>query len=92
MRKHSTEEIRAMLGKADTLARNGLSQADICSSLGISVMTLHRWRKQPFRQTSRPPPLSRSPRQIMPNFGGFTTSNSKISGYGMSSRISCLKK
>jgi transposase-like protein len=57
MRKHSTDEIRAMLGRADELARNGFSQAEICSGLGISVMTLHRWRKQPFHTTSESAPL-----------------------------------
>ena len=41
-----------MLGRADAMARNGLSQADICSGLGISVMTLHRWRKQPVQANS----------------------------------------
>jgi putative transposase len=48
MRKHSSEEIRAMLDAADALAKSGLRQSEICSGLGISVMTLHRWRKQPL--------------------------------------------
>ena len=48
MRKHSSEEIRAMLDTANDLARSGLRQSEICSGLGISVMTLHRWRKQPL--------------------------------------------
>lgn len=47
MKKHTPDEIRELLTGADTLARRGLPQADICSSLGISVMTYHRWRKMP---------------------------------------------
>jgi putative transposase len=57
MRKHSTDDIRAMLGRADELARNGFSQAEICSGLGISVMTLHRWRKRPVDTDSQSIPL-----------------------------------
>jgi putative transposase len=45
MRKHSPDEIRDLLNQADSLTKRGLPQADICSSLGISVMTYHRWRK-----------------------------------------------
>ena len=45
MKKHSPDEIRDLLLQADTLTKRGLPQADICSDLGISVMTYHRWRK-----------------------------------------------
>jgi putative transposase len=34
-----------MLRIADDMMRDGKSQKDACKSLGISVMTLHRWRK-----------------------------------------------
>ena len=44
MKKHSPEEIRAKLGRAKELAERGLSQAEICSALGVSVMTFHRWK------------------------------------------------
>jgi transposase-like protein len=47
MKKHSHEEILSKLARADELARAGKSQADICKALGVSVMTLHRWRKLP---------------------------------------------
>jgi orotate phosphoribosyltransferase-like protein len=50
MKKHSPEEVLAKLGRASELAERGLSQAEICSALGISVMTFHRWRKLPLRQ------------------------------------------
>jgi putative transposase len=46
-RKHSRAEIAAMLAQADELARQGKLQSEIARVLGISVMTLHRWRKAP---------------------------------------------
>jgi hypothetical protein len=45
MKKHSHDEIMLKLVRADELARGGNSQVDICKALGVSVMTLHRWRK-----------------------------------------------
>jgi len=46
MKRHSLTEIAAKVKQADDLAARGQSQAQICKSLGVSVMTLHRWRKQ----------------------------------------------
>jgi transposase-like protein len=43
--KHLPEEIAAKLQQADLMARRGALQTDIARSLGISVMTYHRWRK-----------------------------------------------
>jgi putative transposase len=48
MKKHSHEEITLKLVQADELARAGNSQVEICKALGVSVMTLHRWRKLPL--------------------------------------------
>lgn len=48
MKKHSREEILSKLARADELARAGSSQVDVCKALGVSVMTLHRWRKLPL--------------------------------------------
>lgn len=48
MKKHSREEILSKLARADELARTGNSQVDVCKALGVSVMTLHRWRKLPL--------------------------------------------
>lgn len=45
MRKHSKAEIITKLRRASALANRGVGQAAICKELGISVMTLHRWRK-----------------------------------------------
>jgi transposase len=44
-RKHSKAEIAAKLAQADDLARQGMLQNKVAHALGVSVMTLHRWRK-----------------------------------------------
>jgi putative transposase len=51
-KRHSTAEIEPKLEKADALAASGQTQTEIAKALGISVMTLHRWRKA--RRPSRP--------------------------------------
>jgi putative transposase len=45
--KHSKAEIAAKLAQADNLATQGKLQSEIARTLGVSVMTLHRWRKLP---------------------------------------------
>jgi putative transposase len=49
MKKHSPEEVLGKLGHANELAQRGLSQIEICNELGVSIMTLHRWKKLPMR-------------------------------------------
>jgi hypothetical protein len=44
-RRHAADEIAAKLREAGALAVAGRSQNEIAKALGISVMTLHRWRK-----------------------------------------------
>jgi putative transposase len=44
-RKHPKAEIAAKLAQADDLAAQGKLQSEIARALGVSVMTLHRWRK-----------------------------------------------
>jgi putative transposase len=46
-KRHSKTEIAAKLVQADDLARHGEFQRQIARTLGVSVMTLHRWRKIP---------------------------------------------
>jgi transposase-like protein len=46
-RKHSNAEIVAKLAEAEGLATQGKLQSEIARALGVSVMTLHRWRKLP---------------------------------------------
>jgi putative transposase len=55
-RKHSKAEIAAKLAQADNLAVQGKLQTEIADALGVSVMTLHRWRKLPASSHSEPPP------------------------------------
>jgi hypothetical protein len=45
VKRHSPTEIAQKLAAASSLATTGASQQAICLQLGISVMTLHRWRK-----------------------------------------------
>jgi|SRR5208282_4686719 len=44
-KRHSPAEVAAKLGQADALAAEGRTQSEIAKALGITVMTLHRWRK-----------------------------------------------
>jgi putative transposase len=44
-KRHSKAEIAAKVAQADDLAAQGIVQREIVHALGVSVMTLHRWRK-----------------------------------------------
>jgi putative transposase len=44
-RRHSQVEIAAKLAQADYLAAHGAIQKEIARELGVTVMTLHRWRR-----------------------------------------------
>src|SRR4051794_22643767 len=46
-KRHTREEVGAKLAQAEKLEAEGKLQNDIARSLGVSVMTLHRWRKMP---------------------------------------------
>src|SRR6266576_3686159 len=46
-KRHSRAEIATKLAQANGLATQGKLQSDIARTLGVSVMTLHRWRKAP---------------------------------------------
>ena len=48
-KRHSRVEIATKLAQATDLATQGKSQREIAHTLGVSVMTLHRWRKVPPR-------------------------------------------
>jgi putative transposase len=58
-RKHSKAEIAAMLDQADHLARQGMLQREIAGRLGVTLMTLHRWRK-----IRHAPPATSGPDEI----------------------------
>jgi len=45
--KHSKAQIAAKLAEANDLAEQGKLQSEIARAIGVSVMTLYRWRKLP---------------------------------------------
>jgi transposase-like protein len=44
-RRHSKAEIAAKIIQADDLASQGMLKREIAQALGVSAMTLHRWRQ-----------------------------------------------
>jgi putative transposase len=50
-KRHSSMEIATKLAQANDLAMQGKLQSEIARALGVSVMTLHRWRT---REASEP--------------------------------------
>src|SRR5215831_2453471 len=46
-KRHSRAEIASKLAQANGLATQGKLQSDIARALGVSVMTLYRWRLAP---------------------------------------------
>ena len=46
-KRHTRLEIATKLAQANDLATQGKLQSEIARTLGVSVMTLHRWRKAP---------------------------------------------
>jgi len=70
-RKHPKAEITALLAQADDLARQGKLQSEIARTLGVSVMTLHRWRKavpEPGRRRTAQAEAIRRNRLELPSF------------------------
>jgi putative transposase len=58
-RRHSRAEIATKLAQANGLATRGKLQSEIARTLGVSAMTLYRWRKappgaQPANETGEP--------------------------------------
>ena len=45
-KRHRPEEIVAKLREADEALSQGKSLEDVVKSLGVSLMTLHRWRTE----------------------------------------------
>src|SRR6516162_7624578 len=52
--RHTPSEVATKLATADEMAAQGRLHGDIAKSLGISVMTYHRWRKA--RRLAHPAP------------------------------------
>ena len=58
-KRHLRVEIATKLAQANDLATQGKLQSEIARTLGVSVMTLHRWRKaaagpQPAHEAGQP--------------------------------------
>jgi putative transposase len=58
-KRYSRVEIATKLAQANDLAMQGKAQSEIARTLGVSVMTLHRWRKarpgpQPAHEAGQP--------------------------------------
>ena len=53
-KRHSRVEIASKLAQANGLAMQGKLQSDIARTLGVSVMTLHRWRKEASQPDQAP--------------------------------------
>jgi putative transposase len=66
-KRHSRVEIASKLAQANDLATQGKLQREIARTLGVSVMTLYRWRKAPpgpqrgFVATHDTGPFDRTP-------------------------------
>ena len=60
-KRHSRVEIATKLAQANKLATQGKLQNEIARTLGVSVTTLHRWRKTPpgSQRASREPDRTR---------------------------------
>jgi putative transposase len=52
-KRHSRMEIARKLAQANDLATQGKLQSEIARTLGVSVMTLHRWRTHKANQPDR---------------------------------------
>jgi transposase-like protein len=61
-KRHSRVEIATKLAQANKLVTQGKLQSEIARTLGVSVTTLHRWRKAPAgsQAASREPDRTRS--------------------------------
>ena len=46
LKRHSRVEVATKLAQANDLARQGKLESEIARTLGVSIWTLHRWRKE----------------------------------------------
>jgi putative transposase len=53
-KRHSRVEVATKLAQATDLATRGKLQSEIARTLGVSVMTLHRWRKAELERADEP--------------------------------------
>jgi putative transposase len=67
--KHSRAQIATKLAQAGELATQGKLQSEIARTLGVSVMTLHRWRKMSLASPAVSPGVN-EPSQFNQASGG----------------------
>jgi len=79
-KRHSRAEISAKLEHAGMLAAGGKVQSEIARALGISVMTLHRWRKlaRPRAPASAPSHAARGGRRQTDIVAALQTENRQL--------------
>jgi hypothetical protein len=85
-KRHSAPEIVAKLRQADEMVAEGRIQSDIARSLGVSVMTYHRWRNsRPTLPGSKPeeahdlrPKARAGEREAMARLGELQQENSRL--------------
>lgn len=53
-KRHTPEEIAAKLRDADEMLRQGRLHSEVARTLGVSVMTYHRWRKARAAEAGAP--------------------------------------
>jgi putative transposase len=60
-KRYGAPEIEAKLQEVEALSAKGQTQAEISKALGISIMTIHRWRKlrEQTKHTPDPPMIVR---------------------------------
>jgi putative transposase len=57
-KRHTPEEIAGKLRQADDMIAHGKLHGDVARTLGVSIMTYHRWRKARTDQPQRPATVS----------------------------------
>jgi transposase-like protein len=67
-RKRSKAEIAAKVAQADDLAAQGMVQREIARVLGVTAMTLHRWRKT-RPEPAAPEEIARFEQELAPHKG-----------------------
>jgi putative transposase len=60
-KRHTPEEIAAKLRQADDMVNHGKLHSDVAKTLGVSIMTYHRWRKARAAAPARAPVSTAEP-------------------------------
>jgi transposase-like protein len=83
-KRHTKAEIAAKLDQAQAMAVQGKLHSDIARSLGVSVMTYHRWRKARGANGAAPPAVEARGSDIamtrgrLNEIGGLRLENSRL--------------